>query len=250
MSHFNNLSFTLHLLGFWNISNYLYSFIIIAMLTFSASPTENVPAKISPPTSVPASTIPPLTSPPAAYPIVLAGRPLLSNENKPKVPPPVPPRGTPKGKKSGINTKGAKHDENNSFKISHDDFISLELDMLTADKYNYAYCDCKFDSLKSSYSFSYIANESRYFTPKPSRTPSLCSGKFFYEMNTCTVQKQFVSDSFSIDTHDYEKHFEIISNDSLYWSDENCIFHYNSTSSLKSDYFDDKFENFFKFHCN
>ncbi|KAI4456574.1 phosphatidylinositol-4-phosphate 5-kinase [Holotrichia oblita] len=82
----------------------------------SPSPTEIVPAKISPSTAVaavPASTSTPLSSPPTSYPAVLVGRHTSSSasEMKPKIPPPVPPRGTPKIKKTGINGKGAQHEQ-------------------------------------------------------------------------------------------------------------------------------------------
>lgn len=204
-------------------------------MTFSASPTENVPAKVSPPASVPTTTTQPLTSPPAAYPIVLAGRP-ASNEIKPKIPPPVPPRGTPKAKKTGINSKGAKHDDNESFLNTHDDdFIKLELDMFMADKYNCAYCDCNFDSLKSSYSFAYIANDSQYYLPERTK-----SSYFNFNIDHVVYQnlkKKYFSDDNSIDTQDYEKYFRLISTDSIYLPCENDAFMDKSMTSIKSDDF-------------
>lgn len=222
----------------FNIVTYTF----IAMLTFSASPTENVPAKMSPPNSIPTTTTQSLTSPPAAYPIVLAGRPIQSNENKPKIPPPVPPRGTPKAKKTGINAKGAQHDDYESFMNSHDaeDYIALEYDtLLMADKYNCAYCDCNFNNLKPSCSITYISSSNHYYVPERinSNISLYNDNRDHFDTNGMHLDKRFASDDFSIDTNDYENYFRIRSDDSIYLPDENKTYLDKSMLSLTSDDF-------------
>lgn len=192
-------------------------------MAFSASPTENAPVKLSPPTSVPTSINTPLTSPPAAYPAVLVGRPPISCENKPKIPPPVPPRGTPKVKKGGISAKGAQHDHQQLFGQPHD-FLSHNMSMLALDLlpeknfasyfYEQAY---NISSTKSDNCFSeLLARKSNTFCrflkrtqPYPYyrrniiNTHTMIGIPISYARNNWTAFRNYASENSSMLTDDY-----------------------------------------------
>lgn len=202
-----------NLLSFHLLSNHL---------AFSVSPTENVPVKLSPPSTVPTSIHIPLTSPPAAYPAVLVGRPSISCENKPKIPPPVPPRGTPKVKKGGISAKGAQHDHQQLFGKSHD-FLShmslLALNLLPERNFASFFYQSAFNnsSTRSDYSFLELpaseSNTSNRILKRTQTYPYYSRNIAYthmlglptnYAQNTRNNFKNYAYDNLSMLTDDYE----------------------------------------------